>query len=47
MHNLQGQSSGIQHFIFKLKSKRFLTFLISTGIIFQMFGAKYLNDHKP
>ena len=30
-----------------VKSKRLLTFLISAGIIFQIFGVKYLNTCKP
>ena len=43
----QVQTSSIQDFSFKAKFERLLTFLISFGIIFQMFGAKYLNDRKP
>ena len=38
---------GIQNFVFKLKSETFLTFLTSTGIIFPISGAKYLNERKP
>ena len=46
-HKLQGQPSAIQDFIFKVKSERLLTFLISAGIIFEICGPKYLNEPKP
>ena len=43
----QVQTSSIRDFFFKAKFERLFTFLISFGIIFQVFGAKYLNDRKP
>ena len=45
--NYKEQPLGNQDFIFKVKLERLLTFLISPGIISQIFGAKYLNDRKP
>ena len=47
MHRLPGQPSGIQIAIFKIKSEKLLTFLISAGIIFPVIGAQYLSDRKP
>ena len=46
-HQLQGQPPHIQDFIFKVKSKRLLVFLIFLGTkTFQIFGAKYFKDHR-
>ena len=34
-------------FMFVMNSVRLLEFLISRGIIFHIFGARYINDFKP
>ena len=38
---------GIQDFMLAINSVRLLKFLISRGILFHAFGARYLNGFKP